>query len=152
MRVLVTGASGFLGSHIAEQLSQQGHSVVALVRRTSNTRFLSSLRGLELATGAVEDAASVREAIKGVRAVVHAAGLVKARSEEEFFDINVRGTENLLEAAKELTPDLLRFVFVSSLTAVGPSLDGRPVPGGGEPRPVTRYGRSKVAAEERVRA
>lgn len=150
MRVLVTGASGFLGSHVAEQLSEQGHSVVALVRPTSNTRFLSSLRGLDLATGSVEDAASVRAAMQGVDAVVHAAGLVKARSEEEFFTTNVKGTQNLLDAAKEVAPHLLRFVFVSSLAVVGPSLDGSPVLGNGEPRPVTRYGRSKLAAERLV--
>jgi 2-alkyl-3-oxoalkanoate reductase len=150
MRVLITGASGFLGSHVAEQLSEQGHSVVALVRPTSNIKFLSSLRGLELATGSVEDAESVRAAMKGVTAVVHAAGLVKARSEDEFVATNVTGTQNLLDAAREIAPELQRFVFVSSLAAVGPSLDGRPVPGDAEPRPVTRYGRSKLAAERLV--
>lgn len=152
MRVLITGASGFLGSHVAEQLSEQGHSVVALVRRSSNTKFLSSLRGLELATGSVEDAASVRAAMKGVDAVVHSAGLVKARDEGEFHAINVGGTEILLTAAREVAPNLVRFVFISSLAAVGPSLDGRPVPGDGAPRPVTHYGRSKVAAERVVQA
>jgi nucleoside-diphosphate-sugar epimerase len=151
MRVLVTGASGFLGSHIAEQLAEAGHSVVALVRKSSNTKFLSSLRGLELATGSVEDAASVRAAMAGANAVIHSAGLVKARDEAEFFRTNTEGTRNLLEAAKAVAPGIQRFVFVSSLAAVGPSLDGSPVAGDGEPRPVTHYGRSKLAAERLVR-
>lgn len=150
MRVLVTGGSGFLGSHIAEQLSSEGHSVVALVRRSSNTKFLSSLPGLELATGAVEDIASVRAAMEGVDAVIHSAGLVKARGEGEFFDVNVGGTRNLLDAAREIAPNLRRFVFISSLAVVGPSHDGRPVAGDAEPSPVTHYGRSKLAAERLV--
>jgi nucleoside-diphosphate-sugar epimerase len=151
MRVLVTGASGFLGSHIAEQLAEAGHSVVALVRKSSNTKFLSSLRGLDLATGSVEDAASVRAAMKGIDAVIHSAGLVKARDEAEFFRTNTQGTQNLLDAAREVAPGLRRFVFVSSLAAVGPSLDGRAVAGDSTPRPVTHYGRSKLAAERLVR-
>jgi nucleoside-diphosphate-sugar epimerase len=150
MRVLVTGASGFLGSHIAEQLAEAGHSVVALVRKSSNTKHLSSLRGLELATGTVEDAASVRAAMKGIDAVIHSAGLVKARDEAEFHHINVDGTRNLLDAAREVAPGLRRFVFVSSLAAVGPSLDGKPV-AADNARPVTHYGRSKLAAERLVR-
>lgn len=152
MRVLVTGATGFLGSHVAEMLAQQGHSVVALVRRTSNTKFLSSLKGVELAHGAVEDAPSVRAAMKGVDAVIHSAGLVKARNEAEFFKINADGTTILLDAAKEVAPDLKRFVYVSSLAAVGPSDDGKPVPSSCAPRPVTHYGRSKLEGERRALA
>lgn len=147
MRVLVTGASGFLGSHVAEQLAAEGHGVVALVRRSSDTRFLSTLRGVELAYGAVEDAESVRRAMAGVDAVVHSAGLVKARDEAEFFRVNVTGTRNMLDAAKAVAPSLKRFVLVSSLAAVGPSHDGRPVPADARPAPVTRYGRSKLEAE-----
>jgi 2-alkyl-3-oxoalkanoate reductase len=152
MKVLITGASGFLGSHVAEQLARGGHGVVALVRRSSNTRFLSTLSGVELAYGAVEDADSVRRAMSGVDAVVHSAGLVKARDEAEFFRINVEGTRNLLDAARAVAPSLKRFVFVSSLAAVGPSLDGRPVPADARPAPVTRYGRSKLEAERLVLA
>ena len=152
MKVFVTGASGFLGSHVAEQLSEQGHEVVALVRRSSNTKFLSSLKNVSLAHGSVEDKASVREAIKDADAVVHSAGLVKARNEREFFDVNAQGTQNVLEAAEEAAPGLRRFVLVSSLAAIGPSLDGRPVSSAGEGRPVTAYGRSKLEAERLVMA
>ncbi|MEJ7730822.1 MAG: NAD(P)-dependent oxidoreductase [Polyangiaceae bacterium] len=150
MRVLVTGASGFLGSHVAERLAEQGHDVVALVRKSSNKKFLESLPRVELALGAIEDKDSVLAAARGVDAVVHSAGLVKARNEAEFFAINTEGTRNVLEAAQESAPGLKRFVFVSSLAAIGPSLDGKPVPGDMDPRPVTHYGRSKLAAEKLV--
>jgi nucleoside-diphosphate-sugar epimerase len=150
MKVLVTGATGFLGSHVAEMLTGAGHTVVALVRKTSNTKFLSELPNVELAVGAVEDRDSVFTAMRGVDAVVHSAGLVKARGEQEFFAINTEGTRNVLDAAAEVAPGIRRFVFVSSLAAIGPSHDGRPVPGDAEPRPVTHYGRSKLAAEQLV--
>ncbi|MCW5834431.1 MAG: NAD(P)-dependent oxidoreductase [Labilithrix sp.] len=149
MKVLVTGGSGFLGSHVAEQLSTAGHGVVALVRKSSNRKFLSTLKNVELAEGSVEDRASVDRAMKDVDAVVHSAGLVKARSEAAFFECNTQGTVNLLEAAIAHAPNLKRFVHVSSLEACGPSLDGQPVPPDQE-RPVTAYGRSKLAAEKEV--
>jgi 2-alkyl-3-oxoalkanoate reductase len=147
MKVLVTGGSGFLGSHVAEQLAAAGHTVRALVRKSSNRKFLSTLAGVELAEGTVEDRKSVDEAMKGVDAVVHSAGLVKARDESEFFACNTQGTANLLDAAIEHAPELKRFVHVSSLEACGPSFDQRPVPCD-QQRPVTAYGRSKLAAEK----
>lgn len=151
MKVLVTGGSGFLGSHVAEQLSSLGHDVVALVRKTSNTKFLRTLPRVELAEGAVEDRAAIDRAMKGVDAIIHSAGLVKARSPEEFNACNVQGTVNLLESALVHSPGLKRFVQISSLEACGPSQDGRPVPLEQE-RPVTAYGRSKLAAEKEVLA
>jgi nucleoside-diphosphate-sugar epimerase len=149
MKVLVTGGSGFLGSHVAEQLSSAGHSVVALVRKSSNRKFLSTLKNVELAEGSVEDRASIDRAMRGVDAVVHSAGLVKAKTEAEFFDCNTQGTVNLLDSAIANAPNLRRFVHVSSLEACGPSLDGKPVPIDQE-HPVTAYGRSKLAAEKEV--
>lgn len=147
MKVLVTGGSGFLGSHVAEQLSKAGHAVRALVRKSSNRKFLSTLSNVELAEGAVDDRDSVFEAMKGVDAVVHSAGVVKARGEAEFFRTNTQGTANLLDAALANAPDLRRFVHVSSLEAPGPSYDMKPIPLDQE-RPVTAYGRSKLAAEK----
>jgi nucleoside-diphosphate-sugar epimerase len=148
MTVLVTGGSGFLGSHIVEQLSRAGRPVRALVRKSSDTRFLRTLAGVELVEGAVDDAASVRRAAAGVTSIVHAAGLVKARSAEEFMRVNRGGTEQLLDAALEHKATLRRFVLVSSLAALRPSdASGTPVPEDAEPRPVTDYGKSKLAAE-----
>ena len=150
MKVLLTGGSGFLGSYVAELLSAAGTEVRALVRQSSNTSFLRTLEHVELAYGAVEDRASLDEAVRGVDAVVHAAGLVKARTAAEFTAINVDGTRNLLDAVENAGTSVRRFVLVSSLTAVGPSLDGKPVHPDAR-RPVTNYGRSKAQAEQVVR-
>ncbi len=152
MNVLVTGATGFLGSYVVEQLRAAGHQVRALVRRSSDVRRLRPL-GVELAYGSVEDADSVARALDGpapqapVEGVVHCAGLVKALDAEGFDRINVEGTRNVLEAAKR-TPGFKRLVFISSIAAVGPSDDGKPVLSDCEPRPVTHYGKSKLRAEK----
>ena len=147
MKVLVTGGSGFLGSHVVEQLSSSGHAVRALVRETSDTAFLRTLPNVELADGAVDNKESVVRALDGVQAIVHVAGLVKARSPEEFMRVNAGGTETMLEAALGVQ-GLKRFVMVSSIAVAGPSdSEGRAVAHDSPPRPVTHYGRSKLAAE-----
>jgi nucleoside-diphosphate-sugar epimerase len=149
MKVLVTGASGLLGSHVAELLSARGTQVRALVRKTSNRRHLETLRNVELFEGSVEQSDRVREAIDGVDAVIHSAGLVKARNTDEFFSVNVGGTSNLIDAARRRARPLDKFVYVSSLEACGPSADGKPISSDQE-NPVTTYGRSKLAAEKVV--
>jgi 2-alkyl-3-oxoalkanoate reductase len=146
MNVLVTGASGFLGGWVAQHLAERGHTVRALVRKTSNKKHLETLKGVEFAEGAVEDKEAVFAAAKGVHAIIHSAGIVKARNEAEYNRTNVEGTRNLIEAARA-HGGLKRFVHVSSLEACGPSFDQRPVPCD-QQRPVTAYGRSKLAAEK----
>ncbi len=150
MRILVTGASGFLGSHVAEQAALNGFQVRALVRATSNRQFLETLPSIEFALGAVEDVPSLERAVEGVDAVVHAAGIVKARRLVDFDQVNVQGTRNIVAAAVRRASKLRRFVQVSSLAAVGPSPDGRPIVDGTEPKPVSRYGRSKLEGEYAV--
>jgi nucleoside-diphosphate-sugar epimerase len=152
MRVLVTGGSGFLGSYICEQLAADGHVVRALVRPASDKKVLDKLPRVEFAPGFIEDPASLAKAVLGVDAIIHAAGLVKARKPADFFVTNAQGTRNLLQAAEEGAPGLRRFVYVSSLAAVGPSADGMPIPDDAEPRPVTHYGRSKLEGERAVLA
>src|SRR5690349_2380368 len=132
MRVLLTGGSGFLGSFVAEQLTAEGHVVRALVRPRSDRRVLERLAGVEFAPGAIEDPASLGPAVDGADAVVHVAGIVKARRPSEFFEVNTEGTKNLLAAAAGR--GVGRFVYVSSLAAVGPSQDGTPVADDAEPR------------------
>ncbi len=150
MKVLVTGASGFLGSHIAEQFAAAGHEVRLLLRRTSNREFLNFSH--EEVIGDVTDTTSLRPAVEDVDAVVHPAGLIKARDEAEFFAVNDEGTSNLLAAIEERTPRLRRFIYVSSMSAHGPSPGGRPRAASAEPKPVSAYGRSKLGGERATRA
>ena len=152
MKVLLTGGSGFLGSYVAEQLDGLGHTVRALVRPKSDKRVLEKLRQVEFVAGAIEDRKSLDAAVLGIDAIIHVAGLVKARAPEDFFATNTGGTKNLLAAALEHAPGLKRFVYVSSLAAVGPSADGKPIADDAECKPVTHYGRSKLEAERAVLA
>lgn len=117
MRNLVTGATGFIGSHIAERLKKDGEDVIALVRKTSNTKFLSSI-GVNFAYGDINDIDSVRNAMKEIDIVYHSAALADEWiSAEAAYRVNVEGTRNLLEAAKEA--GVKRFIFISSLAVLG---------------------------------
>jgi nucleoside-diphosphate-sugar epimerase len=147
MRILVTGASGFLGSHVAERLaSRDGIDLRLLLRPASRLTFLDGV-AYERAGGDVRDAASLARALEGIDAVVHLAGLVSALTEAQYHEVNASGTASLVEAARQA--GVKRFVYVSSLAALGPSDDGA-VPE--TPHPVGPYGRSKLAGEYPVLA
>lgn len=112
MKALVTGASGFLGSHIAERLVQRGEDVRALVRENSRTDFLSSL-GVELAVGDVTRATTLSAAVEGVDVVYHAAAKVDDWGPwKEFRAVTVNGTRNMLKAAA--AAGVKRFLHVST--------------------------------------
>jgi len=147
VRILVTGATGFIGGGLARQLVARGDRVRALVRTSSRTRELAQL-GVELVHGDVADPASLRGAVEGCEGVVHLAGAVKALSAAELFRANADGTRNVAEACARTG---CRLVYVSSLAAAGPALCGRPRTEEDLPAPVSRYGQSKLAGEEAVR-
>jgi nucleoside-diphosphate-sugar epimerase len=149
---LLTGGTGFVGGHVARALLGEGWQVRLLTRDPSRAPG-PLLDGLttELFAGRLEDEASLAAAVAGVDAIVHVAGLTKARSFEDYRDVNARGTERLLAAGRRLAPEA-HFVLISSQAAAGPSLDGRPVRDDDPARPISWYGRSKREAEEIVAA
>ena len=150
VRVLVTGATGFIGAALAEGLVARGDRVRALVRATSRTAALERL-GVELARGDVCDPSTLGTAVDGCDVVVHLAGAVKAIRSREFFLANGEGTLHVAEAcARAARPP--RLVYVSSLAAAGPASGGRPRSEDDPPAPVSRYGESKLAGERAVRA
>lgn len=147
--VLVTGANGFIGSHLADRLIAKGYSVRCLVRKTSRLKWFN-LQQVELVYGDLSDPESLNRAVEGVDTVFHLGGKTKAATREDFFQANAVGTRNLLQAVLKKSKNLNRFVYVSTQAAAGPSLDGNPVRETDPTRPVTPYGESKLAGEKAV--
>ena len=144
MKVLVTGATGFVGSHLTEALRRRGDDVTALARSASKAAALAPL-GVRVVPGDLHDRAALQRAVEGQEVVYHVAGVVAARSEADFLAANRDGTRHVTEAAERA--GVGRLVLVSSMAAAGPTIKGRPLRGDELPRPVTQYGRSKLAAE-----
>ena len=145
MNALITGASGFIGSHLAAALTAAGHRVRCLVRATSRTDRLPA-DNIELVYGDVTDLPSVRQATKDTNVVFHLAGLVKALNLQGLLRVNEQGTQHVAQAcAEQPVPPVL--VLVSSLAAAGPSPDGRSRIESDPAQPVSNYGRSKRAGE-----
>jgi nucleoside-diphosphate-sugar epimerase len=149
MKALITGATGFIGSHLAEKLNKTGYDVSCLVRDSSDLKWLEGM-DVTLCEGDCCDRDSLRDVIKGFDYVFHIAGLTKASSLRDFDTVNFRGTENVISIASENNPGLKRFVFLSSLSAFGPALYGNMPDPTMEPHPVSGYGKSKLKGEEAV--
>jgi len=147
MKALVTGATGFVGSHLAERLCREGMSVACLVRPTSSLEWLAGLP-VERVAGSLD----APEALPLAEAdlVFHVAGVTRARSPEAYMAANAETTRRLVEAAVRSGTRLKRFVYVSSLAAAGPTPTEAPLDESAEPHPLPGYGASKLAAERAV--
>lgn len=145
--LLVTGVTGFVGSHVLEVAENYGLQLRALVRKPADAARLKEL-GLEVVQGSLEDAAAMRDAVSGVNAVLHLAAATKARGPADYERANVAGTHALVDAMLATSPVPMRLIYLSSLAAVGPPENGVPVTRATAPHPLTTYGRTKLAGEQ----
>jgi len=149
---LVTGANGFIGSHLTEALLERGYRVRCLVRRSSDLTFVQDLP-VEFFYADLRQGADLRRACQGVDLVCHCAALTRALDEKTFFEINTQGALALAQAALEAAPALERFLFLSSQAVLGPSRSADDLRDEScSPQPITWYGKSKWAAEQGLQA
>jgi dihydroflavonol-4-reductase len=150
--ILVTGANGFVGSHLTEALLARDYRVRCMVRRSSDLTFVRDLP-VEWMYADVRQTENLRECCRDVDAVCHCAALTRALDEETFMRVNTQGTAVLARVCVEVNPRLERFLFVSSQAAAGPSAAaGEYLDESCPPRPITWYGKSKWAAEQALGA
>jgi len=147
LKALVTGARGFIGSHLVEALLKKKYEVRCLLRNKKGADTWLQDLDVEVVEGDLTRPESLLGAVKDMEYVFHLAGSTKAYSKGEFDKSNFCGTKNLLEATAKANPELKRFVHVSSLAVGGPSRNGKPLTEKEASQPVSNYGRSKLKAE-----
>ncbi len=146
-KVLVTGANGFIGSHLCEAFLREGYDVRGLVRQSSDLKYIRSLN-IELVYGDLSDTESLKKAVFATDIVINNAGLTKTLNNKEFTRANVDGVRNILEAIVAVNPGIRKFIQISSQAAAGPSPGHFPINEDTTPHPLTAYGKSKLEGEK----
>lgn len=145
MRALVTGGTGFIGSHLVDELLQQGYEVRVLRRPTSRTTYLEG-KNLTIAVGDLSDTKSLVKACQNIDVVFHVAAIPRDwGSRKEFFEVNLYGTKNLLDACVEQS--VPRFLFMSSAAVYGFPNTTKPITEDYPKKPTPKYGEAKHRAE-----
>ena len=152
MKILITGASGFIGSFIVEEALNRGFDTWAAVRKRSSKAFLQDER-IHFIELNLSSEAELKQQLKDIQFdyVVHAAGVTKCLHKEDFFRINTEGTKNLVRALLDLQMPLKRFVYISSLSIMGAIREEQPykeIREQDKAMPNTAYGKSKLEAEQ----
>jgi len=151
-RILITGASGFIGSFIVEEALRRGFETWAAIRKSSSREFLKDER-IHLIELNLSSEKQLKQQLKDIQFdyVVHAAGVTKCLHKEDFFRINTEGTKNLVRALLDLQMPLKRFVYISSLSIMGAIREEQPyreIRERDKAQPNTAYGKSKLEAEQ----
>jgi nucleoside-diphosphate-sugar epimerase len=167
LKILLTGANGFVGSHILDTLLERGHRVSVLLRKNADTTFIAhhlesspeklknsksspSNPRLSIFRGSIDDPPSIEAGLEGVTHVIHCAGRTKACDVKEFYQTNQQGTRNVVDAVNTRNGQIQRLLHISSLAVTGPGTASAPATEASFPRPVSHYGKSKLAAENEV--
>jgi dihydroflavonol-4-reductase len=156
--VLITGASGFIGSFLVEEGLKRNFTVYAGIRKTSSRTYLQDQRILfaEFDFSSVEKISAILDDFKkqGItfRYIIHNAGLTKARRKEDFHCVNFLNTKNFIEALRRSSMVPEKFIYLSSLAAFGPGdpITMQPVQLSDVPKPIELYGKSKLEAEQYI--
>ena len=148
-KAFVTGGTGFIGSHLIDELLKRGYEVKCLVRKSSSTKWLEGKK-VEYIYGDLFSHDVLEKAIEDADYIYHVGGVTFAKKKQDFYRGNVDATKSLLNACNKFNPLLKKFIYVSSQAAVGPSFDGKPIDETRDYHPLTTYGLSKVEAEKAV--
>lgn len=157
MKVLVTGGTGFLGSHLIQQLLNENAKVTCVVRKDLPIRksylYQQLIEHVSLKIGDVTEYNTLYKILSenSYDYIFHLAGIVKSKNEEDYIKVNVEGTKNLLRAIQVTNSDIKRFVFMSSISAMGAIASNDPLDENVAPQPKTPYEISKYAAEQLLR-
>jgi dihydroflavonol-4-reductase len=149
MKALVTGSTGFIGSHLVEALLEKKIETTCLVRMDSNLKWIKDLPVHFIAIQDFEKNSLIK-AVKGMDYIFHVGAVIHARSPEIYRQVNVQNTEMLLKACEQANPKITKFVLVSSISAAGPGNKGVYRCEKHRNHPVSDYGRSKLMAESAV--
>jgi 2-alkyl-3-oxoalkanoate reductase len=152
VKVLLTGANGFVGSHLLDALIERDIPTAILLRPTARLGLIQShLPRAEVRWGSVTDGDSLARSLEGITHVIHCAGLTKTVVPARFHEVNHGGTRLLVEAVNARQPAVERLVLISSLAAGRPGTASGPASETDPSAPVTEYGRSKLEGERVVR-
>ena len=147
MKILVTGSTGFIGKHLVKRLLSNGHEVRCLIRETS-VKPVEFINSVEWYIGNFADPYTLTPALRGVDAVIHLAGCIKAKKKSDYYSINYYGTKNLVDAMQKACKEGTKLIYVSSQSAAGPSSSpGAPQRENDPAYPISAYGDSKLAGE-----
>lgn len=148
---VVTGANGFVGSHLVDLLLEKGFIVRCVTRKSSDMKWLNG-KNIEVYNCGLFDKEGLINAFKGADYIYHVAGVVKSKHPDGYYKGNVETTRTILDAALEYKDKIKKILIVSSLTAAGPSHNGIPVMEDIECHPITTYGKSKLEEEKLAKA
>ncbi|MDR0401707.1 MAG: NAD(P)-dependent oxidoreductase, partial [Endomicrobium sp.] len=152
LKILVTGANGFVGSHIVDELYKNKHHILCPLRKTANLKWISNLP-VNFIYGDLNDDSFLKKIIVNIDIIVHCAGSVRAITKNEYFSVNVGITKKICETILKMNyHKLKKIIFISSQAAMGPSISFNSIRKATDiESPISDYGLSKLLAEHEIK-